>query len=700
MTQILGLTPGLTYTPELVAKRPFQHLTLVCDQDHDGSHIAGLVVNWLHDRFPSLLQAKPNFVERFYTAIVKATPKRGGGEDLFFYTLPQYEAWIETLPEGGLKAYTVKYFKGLGTSTSSDARGYFTRMKSEGKHLFPYLYNGAADDEAMINCFGPLPEHVEARRRMLADYDGKLDYMDYSDPAGASLEAVVKNDMTPFMHYDNARAIPGPDGLKPSQRKVLYYFMSKNVTSEVKVAQAGASVAEYTHYHHGEDAIIETIVKLAQEHVGSNNVAYLVPEGQFGSRAQSRKEHAAARYIFTRLNPILRYIFPSEDDVILARVVDEGKVVEPEFYVGVVPPILLNGADGTGTGYKALWPSYNPGAVIDCCLQMAEAGLTGGLDAALAAELPPLEPWFAGFKGKTWVEDGTVFTRGSYELDLETNRLIITELPPGKWTDDVVAHIRERHMVVKEAAATKKRKSPDSSPDAAAGGRSKTPLVTDIFDGSSEHAVRIEVEVDPERLEAMDEEPDIVYATFGDLLAKMPLTTMNIFGATGALVKFSHPHEVIRSHCELRFDAYRRRKAHQIDEKKMLLAELEEKLRFVALVVSGELKISGRPLEDVAASLEGLDFPRRNGAYEHLLRLPLASLTREKADALQGDCERVQAELSDLELSTEFGMWKRELGKLQGAYHIYGEERASRQGDVDATTKGRGRKRRVAKKKV
>lgn len=709
ITQILGLTPGTEYTPELVAKLPFAHLTLVCDQDHDGSHIAGLVVNWIHDRFPTLLKSKPDFIERFYTAIVRATLK-GGSEECLFYTLRQYEDWILSLPEGGVKKYSVKYFKGLGTSTSSEARGYFTRMKKDGMHLLPLHYGGVADDEAMVSFFGPGVENIEARKRMLADYNITADFMDFTAPH-ASFNTLVQKDLCPFMHYDNTRAIPGPDGLKPSQRKVLYYFMDKKVVVETKVAQAGASVAEYTHYHHGEDSIIETIVKMAQEHVGSNNIAYLVPEGQFGSRAQGRKEHAAARYIFTHMNPILRCIFREEDDVILSRVVDEGRVVEPEYYIGVVPPVLLNGADGTGTGFKTLIPSFSPLGVMACCRKIAEVGLVGGIDAAMDVELPCIEPHFAGFDGKTWVEDGTVYTRGSYEIELNTNRLIITELPPGKWTEDVVAHIRDHHMIVKETQETKKRKNIDvsPSPDTLAsasgngkgkGGVTKAALVTDLFDGSSEHRVRIELEINPDHLEAMEETPELVWATFPGLCARIPMTTMNTFDSTGKLTRMQHPHESIRVHAKLRFCAYTRRRAHQIDAKQRELVLIRERLRFVMLVVEGQVVIGGRALSAISTELGERGFVPREGGFEHLLHMTMLNITAEKAEALRMNVARIEDALLALEATTEFGLWQKELGELEDAYALYITGKAERQGDVTSVTKGEVKKKRKRKNRL
>jgi DNA topoisomerase-2 len=403
------------------------------------------------------------------------------------------------------------------------------------------------------------------------------------------------------------------------------------------------------------------------------------------------------------MNPILRRLFREEDDIILSHVVDEGAVVEPHYYIGVVPPVLINGADGTGTGYKTLIPSYNPLDIIACCLKMAEAGLEDGLGAAEVAELPSLEPYFDGFNGMVWVEGSNIFTRGCYEIDLETNRLIITELPPGKWTEDVVDHIRDRHMVVKDVVKDvtkeKKRKTTsDASPDGANGkSPTKTPLVTDLFDGSSEYQVRIEIEIIPEKLEAMVNDADLVYATFGDLNARMSTKSMHAFDTKGKLCHMHHPHDAFRSHVTLRFDAYTRRRAHQIDNKKRELKALREKLMFVTLVTDGELIIGGRSIDDISSDLvrHGFEQHGEQHAFNHLLRITMMSITTEKADALRHEVAHAEEELAKIEALTEFGIWKVELLEFKDAYATFLEAKKELQGDDASTvTKGIVKKKR------
>ena len=103
-------------------------LVIMADQDYDGSHIKGLVINFIQYFWPSLL--KLNFLQQFITPIVKATK---GHKSFMFFTLPQYRRWLSTHQEG--KGYRIKYYKGLGTSTPLEGKEYFSNLP---RHLVPF----------------------------------------------------------------------------------------------------------------------------------------------------------------------------------------------------------------------------------------------------------------------------------------------------------------------------------------------------------------------------------------------------------------------------------------------------------------------------------------------------------------------------------------------------------------------------------
>lgn len=89
--------------------------------------------------------------------------------------------------------------------------------------------------------------------------------------------------------------------MKPGMRKVMFTCFKRNLKREIKVAQLAGSVGEHSAYHHGEQSLMSTIINLAQNFVGSNNINLLMPIGQFGTRLQGGKDAASPRYIFTKL---------------------------------------------------------------------------------------------------------------------------------------------------------------------------------------------------------------------------------------------------------------------------------------------------------------------------------------------------------------------------------------------------------------
>ena len=183
------------------------------------------------------------------------------------------------------------------------------------------------------------------------------------------------------------------------------------------MAQLAAYVSEKTSYHHGEVSLADTIVKLAHDYVGSNNMNYLEPCGQFGTRLMGGKDASQTRYIFTRLTPDARKLFDPRDDPVLNYLQDDGKSIEPEYFVPVIPTVLINGTEGIGTGFSTNIPPFNPRDIID------------NMKRALAGEsIKKMKPWFKGFKGtltegeteQTWI------TTGAYTMSGDIIR--VTEL--------------------------------------------------------------------------------------------------------------------------------------------------------------------------------------------------------------------------------------------------------------------------------
>jgi hypothetical protein len=181
LVSILGLEVGKSYAGLLPEQRGLRYgrVIIMADQDVDGSHIKGLVINLFHSFWPHLLQQPappegsppvPPFVEQFITPVIKA---RKGATLREFYSMRQYEAWqsegrlsssgvsgsAAAIPahadgrvfgESARGKWAIKYYKGLGTSTAAEGRGYFGALD---RHRRPFIWSGPGDDERITMAF-------------------------------------------------------------------------------------------------------------------------------------------------------------------------------------------------------------------------------------------------------------------------------------------------------------------------------------------------------------------------------------------------------------------------------------------------------------------------------------------------------------------------------------------------------------------
>lgn len=310
LVSILGLEFGKVYTDTSALR--YSKLMIMADQDHDGSHIKGLVINFIQYFWPSLFQQN-GFMNEFITPIVKASR---GRDQVSFYSLPEFHAWKSLHEERELKKWTTKYYKGLGTSSAQEAKAYFSDLPT---HQIRFHYHSPSDGstkdpdtDAIDMAFSK--KRVEDRKEWLRAHDpeprgqdgAKIAPTNDDDddstgeilPKAMSYETFVNQELILFSMADNVRSIPHVlDGLKPTQRKILFACFKRNLKQEMKVAQLAGYVAEHAAYHHGEMSLTSTIINMAQTFVGSNNnIHFLTPSGMFGSRLMGGKDAASARY--------------------------------------------------------------------------------------------------------------------------------------------------------------------------------------------------------------------------------------------------------------------------------------------------------------------------------------------------------------------------------------------------------------------
>ena len=600
LKKILGLQQGKVYND--VSELRYGRLMIMTDADNDGSHIKGLILNMIHYFWPSLLDL--NFVVSMVTPIIKATK---GANTKSFYTDSAFRTWYGD----GKAGWKIKYYKGLGTSTSAEAREYFKKIQD----LTVKFDVDMMTDDSIVLAFDK--KKADARKTWLLENTAKeSDQLEvpYGSVKQLTISDFVHKDLVNFSLADLKRSIAHvADGLKPSQRKVMYSCFKKNLKEEMKVAQLAAYVAEKSAYHHGEVSLADTIVKLANDYVGSNNINLLEPCGQFGTRLMGGKDASQTRYIFTKLTKDARKIYDPRDDAILNYLDDDGHPIEPDFYMPTLPMVLVNGTEGIGTGFSCYVPPFNPEDIKANIKRI----LTG-------EDIVPMRPWFRGFKGVVHKEEDTWMMEGVWNWS--GSNIVVTELPPGRWTQDYKEYL--------DTLVEKK-------------------LIGGYTNNSTTEDVHFE----------------IIDYTGKDLLKDLKLrktfrvSNMHLFHPTKGIHKYTSPEEILEDFVELRLDHYKKRKAHLIDVLEKRAVMCDHKSKFVSMVIEGELVVFKRKKVELEEEMSPI-FPKIDGNWDYLLNTKTVEYTEERVRALMDEAKQAKEDLEKMMKTSHVTMWKTDIKNM------------------------------------
>jgi len=636
--KILGLEMGKEYKSVEDVNKSLRYgkVMVMTDQDLDGSHIKGLCINLFHSEWASLTKI-PGFISFMNTPILRA---KKGQETRLFYNEGEYQAWKESL-QNGPNGWTIKYFKGLGTSTSAEFKEYFANKK-----VVDFVHSGPESDDCIDKVFNK--KRPDDRKRWLEAYD-KTAFLD-TGRAQVPYEEFIDQEMIHFSKYDCDRSIPCMvDGLKISLRKILFAAFKRKLTSEIKVAQFSGYVSEHSSYHHGEASLNGAIVNMAQNYVGSNNINLLQPNGQFGTRLQGGDDSASERYIFTLLNPLTRYLFIESDDSVLDYVNDDGMIVEPEFYVPIIPFCLLNGISGIGTGFSCSIPSFDPKQII----QYLISRLRGH------PMYTDFTPYYEGFTGSVEkLGDQKWLIRGRYEKVAE-DKVLITELPVGTWT---MPYIGILDCMV-EGAVDKD-------------GKKSAPLLKDFDDKSTEVRVHITVTFPKGKLAELEAVGRDANGVNGiekmlKLTTTVSSTNMYMFNNESKLKKYETVQDIIDEFYSVRIATYKKRKDAQITEMRQRLVKLSMRAKYIEDCLSGKIDLRRKKSEEVNVLLEGLEFVKIDDSYAYLVKMPMDSVTDENVLKIMKEKDDLEMEVGILIGTSLEQIWLSELLELEKKYEIY-----------------------------
>jgi len=688
LKQIIGLKQNSVYKDTKNLR--YGGIIILTDSDYDGSHIKGLLMNFFHFFWPSLLKID-GFIQTLATPIIKVF-KKSDKKNAYkeFFTQTEYKEWITSIGDEK-RTYEIKYYKGLGTSTDKEAKECFTDFS---KKIVNYAWmnqddEGGSDGEeggeeggdgdgeegggdgdgegdgevdgeeggesiqdGSIKSDASNDKNSKSYQSLLLAFakqkanDRKVWLKDYkpelflnNDNKKITFDEFINKDLIHFSNSDNIRSIPNlVDGLKPSQRKILYGSIKRKLyNQEIKVSQLSGYIAEHTEYHHGENSLQGAIINMAQDYCGSNNINLLNPNGNFGTRRLGGKDHASPRYIFTQLNDITKHIFKSDDEYILDYNYEDGVQIEPGKYYPILPMVLVNGSEGIGTGYSTFIPCYNPLDIINNIK----------LKLLNKKDEKELVPWYKGFKGQiNKVNEDTWSIVGKYEI-INENKLIITELPIGTWTESYREFLES---LIDDGT-----------------------IVSNYDDNSSIANINITIHFVNNALQQLLKSNTLEKKL--KLVSTIRTSNMHLY-KDNIIVKYKNANAILDDFIKIRLHAYNVRKEYIIKVLEREMAVINYRKKFIEQILNKEIVIERKKKAEIIARLVELKYPElstgesaSNGSYDYLTTLPLWCLTQEKIDDMNKEYNEKKHELDTYTSTSIEALWSTEIIKIEDIYN-------------------------------
>lgn len=432
-----------------------------------------------------------------------------------------------------------------------------------------------------------------------------------------------------YLEYANyvvtSRAIPSCiDGLKPTQRKIVHIankIWKSGNEKPMKLFQLAGRVAAEAYYHHGNTSLESSMIGMAQEF--KNSLPLLEGIGQFGSlRSPSA---GAPRYISGKLHPNFRLLY--KDFELLENKIEEGEKIEPEYFLPIIPTVILNGSSGIAVGFASNILNRNPKDVTNACIAVLKG-----------KKLPALPPWLKEFSGtftRDTVNPKTWKINGIYEV-LNTTTVKVSEIPPGFTYEKYEEHLN--NLIEKRIIAS----------------------YDDNSSGKVEYVIKFQRAVLKEYINKNKLE---------NLLKLNTQETENLttIDENGKLKIFNRVEEIVKHFVEIRLTWYDKRKAYLIAKLERELLIISNKARFIKNIIDGNLKVNNVPKKDIIRYLEKNKYDEIDGSYNYLLNMPIYSLTKERFNELLKQETEKKKEKKSIENTNPKDMYLSDLELLKKA---------------------------------
>ena len=383
-----------------------------------------------------------------------------------------------------------------------------------------------------------------------------------------------------------SRAIPHMiDGLKPSQRKILFTALKTAKNNRIKTASLSGNTISQANYHHGDASLNDAITKMVQTF--ANNVPLLEGEGSFGSRLVP--EAAAPRYTYTKMSGNFERFFA--DTMVAPKSLDP-EDPEPMFYLPKIPWVLVNGIKGIAVGFATEIQPRSPSLLAEVCTDYLKGKDISNVD---------ILPSFPDFYGKIYKTGDDTFCEGTFKRPAPT-KLMITEVPVGFNREsyvDVLDKLEEEGKIVG---------------------------YTDRCDKSG---FKFDITLKNKDAKISDEK---IITTFK--LRKKLNENLTVVNQDGKLKVYDTPNEIVADFCDYRITKYTERYEYYIAEGKKDLSVMQSKIKFIEMVLDGTLDFNNKNRKELKKELT----PHFDGdIIETLIKMPIYSLCEDELNKLKKD---------------------------------------------------------------
>ena len=648
----LGLQEDVDYSvPANRAKLRYGQIIIASDADDDGKHIAGLIMNLFHVRFPSLLTS--NFIYLLRTPMIRVT-HRSSKRMQCFYSDDEFEQYLRQQGALNARTYEVIYCKGLGSSDKDMIKHDLNDLRIDVVSADQYF------SESMSLAFGD--DGKGLRKDWVVDsikYEKQvhLETIKEDSPIWKFMQAPSKERgityVTPFIHHELliyektsvTRAIPGIDGLKESQRKIMWYALKKmKVGEKSKLLDIASSTQKLTQYRHGPDSLSKTVILMAQRFVGSNNIPLFQDGGMFGTRDAAGKDAAQPRYLSCSLPAYMMKIFREEDMIVLRQMLrqEEGFDIEPRFLLPVIPLSLVNAKKGVATGISTNIIQFNPDHIIDWLLhRLSSPPRDLGMISNLSHDSSPdetgvtVEPYYWGY-------------HGSLSVTSDTSGLLFTNL--GVMTGQPITHSTglAYNVIVDELPVKTSTKAFETA-------------LKEMIEAKKLESYEINSYEDEKKIERVR---IILYnLTDVDTLTKLMtykirLNSLWLLDEHDTPMHFRDQYHVLEHFYNVRLHYYEVRRKLLIKQTEEQLEKLLERKAAIDARINKRVIVEDR--DDVKEQCERLGI-----SFEIIDELKSRDLYKSNVAKLVKNIEDIKSNLAQLQSTTGETMWTRELHELR-----------------------------------